>query len=612
MVWLPKLGRTVDEVAVDGFKTSSARMAAIFLTSGVLALNVGVFTAGGWLALGLLTEAWERAAARRVRQGEEGSQFSRANFLLSVAAMALNWIVPPTIFWLTGSRALQFVAIALLAGQLIHAQAFGFKSRLILLITAGVPSIPFFLLPTFGGDIHGAAQATVAFSIFAAIGYAALSAKANAEAYASLTNARSVAESANEAKSAFLAMISHELRTPLNGILGLAQALKLSELDVGQRQMTQTLIGCGDDLMLLLNEVLDLSKIEAGKMDLDVKSFDIKQLGLSVINLWAASAQKKRVKLNFVFSEEVPVWLSGDYLRVKQIMQNLVSNALKFTSEGEVRLLVSALIENGVHMGIEIAVQDSGIGMSQNQQCGLFQDYFQADVSTTGHYGGTGLGLSICRRLCKLMSGDISVQSIAGEGSTFRVRLPLPIATPSASPGDGVEQGWDLSGCRILVVDDNRNNRAVAQAILSAVDAVVETAQGGVEALDFLRWGAFDLVLTDLNMPDMAGQELAQRIRRGEAGPSNIPIVALTGDVLFASPDFDAVHPKPIQAGTLVEALARLRSSPLPDRWRSANDGLSNPAQTAMKCVGASGRLPPTMQPIGSNRVVQFRVWPPV
>jgi CheY-like chemotaxis protein len=205
--------------------------------------------------------------------------------------------------------------------------------------------------------------------------------------------------------------------------------------------------------------------------------------------------------------------------------------------------------------------------MSQEQQRRLFQDYAQADASTSGSYGGTGLGLSICRRLCKLMCGDISVHSIMGQGSTFRVRLPLPVADAGPAIDEDAELTLDLGGCRVLVVDDNPHNLAVAQAILGAVDGVVETAQSAVQALDILRWGSFDLVLTDLHMPDMDGQELARRIRRGEAGPSTIAIVALTGDVKFASDDFDAVHPKPIQAASLLESLARLRSgrTPAPD-----------------------------------------------
>jgi CheY-like chemotaxis protein len=308
-------------------------------------------------------------------------------------------------------------------------------------------------------------------------------------------------------------------------------------------------------------------------MELDVKPFDIRQLGATVVALWAPTAEKKGVKLALDVAEDVPAWLNGDELRVKQILLNLVSNALKFTPEGEVRVEITSIAEHGDSRGVEIKVQDSGIGMSETQQDRLFQDYVQGDASTSLNYGGTGLGLSICRRFCKLMSGEISVQSGVGQGSTFRVRLPLPIAVPRLALDAQADLALDLAGCRILVVDDNDNNRAVAEAVLVAMDAVVGTAQSAVEALDILRWGVFDLVLTDLHMPDMGGEELARRIRRGEAGASNIIIVALTGDVKFTSTEFDAIHSKPIQPAKLLESLARLR-------WASSTD-----------CAGGSERV---------------------
>lgn len=572
-MWRLTLDRTVDEAAQHGSASAPARLAAILLTSGVLAVNVGVSTAAPWLVISLIVEIWERLAARGVRRGTEGTQLSRLNYLATVAAMTLTWSAAPAILWMTGSEALRIVAIAILTGQLIHAQAFGHKSLPVLLADAGIPSLTLLVLPTLMGGFHGVAQATIVLSVMTVIGYTVSSARANAHAYNQLLEARSVADSANQAKSAFLAMISHELRTPLNGILGMAQALKLSRLDDQQHKLTHTLIECGDDLLVLLNDVLDLSKIEAGKMEVDLKPLEIRAVAAATLDLWSPTAEEKGVRLVLAIADDVPTCLLGDALRLKQILLNLVSNALKFTSEGEVRLSIrsSSPIDDAVC--IEIEVRDTGIGMSQSQQEGLFQDYVQANISTSGSYGGTGLGLSICRRLCELMSADISVRSASREGSTFLVRLPMPIARldnvdPTESP-----TVLGLAGCRVLVVDDNPNNRAVAQAILGAMDAAVETAATAIEAMDSLRWGSFDLVLTDLHMPEMDGMELARRIRRGEAGPADIPIVALTGDLGFKSNDFDAVHPKPIQATSLVASLARLRRTPV--RKESANERAS-------------------------------------
>jgi len=242
-------------------------------------------------------------------------------------------------------------------------------------------------------------------------------------------------------------------------------------------------------------------------------------------------------------------------------MLNLVSNALKFTERGEVRLSLKALPSTAPNLAcFEIAVSDTGVGIAPEKQAGLFRAFAQADASTARRFGGTGLGLRICRHLCLIMGGEISLESQPGEGSTFRVRLELPLAEAPA-PVEAFD-AVDLSGCRILVAEDNPINQAVARAILEAADAVVEMAEDGAQALELLRIQAFDLVLMDIHMPRMDGIEALARIRAGEAGQPDVRVIALTADAMAGTDErlrglgFDAVQPKPINPAALILEIA--------------------------------------------------------
>jgi signal transduction histidine kinase/ActR/RegA family two-component response regulator len=375
---------------------------------------------------------------------------------------------------------------------------------------------------------------------------------------AQLSEQTALALAANAAKSQFLAMMSHELRTPMNGVLGLAQALKLSTLTPEQMSQVEMIVRSGDSLMTILNDILDVSKIEAGKLELEAAPFDLIEVGQSVHDLWAHLASEKGVALAYQVDPETPRWVLGDPTRVRQIMQNLVSNAIKFTQAGRVNIRIAP------HMsGVRIEVSDTGIGMTLEQQGRLFQSFTQADASTTRRFGGTGLGLSICKQLSELMGGNVSLISAAGEGSTFTVHLPLCAAEPPEvrPDSDDTLDRPPLAGVRVLVVDDNPINLAVARAILEAVGADITTASDGSDALALLASTSFDVVLMDLQMPRMDGGEAVAQIRSGQAGLATIPVIALTADVLGGGDDaliklgFDAVQTKPIDARALMNAI---------------------------------------------------------
>jgi CheY-like chemotaxis protein len=309
---------------------------------------------------------------------------------------------------------------------------------------------------------------------------------------------------------------------------------------------------------VMLNDVLDLTKIEAGRMDLEVVSFDLRELSQHVIELWLEGAKAKDLGLTCHIDPDLPERVLGDETRVRQIVMNLVSNALKFTEAGSVRLEVATAPSADGDGGVEIRVVDTGIGISEEQAASLFRPFVQAETSTARKYGGTGLGLAICRDLATRMGGRIDVDSTPGEGSTFRVWLPLPGA--EAAP-DTAQEPENLPALRILVADDNPINQAVARAILEAAGAVVETAGDGAQALERLRVEVFDVVLMDVHMPVMDGVEAVGRIRDGQAARKDIPVIALTADAMpgeearLRALGFDALQHKPVQPAALIEAI---------------------------------------------------------
>jgi CheY-like chemotaxis protein len=373
-----------------------------------------------------------------------------------------------------------------------------------------------------------------------------------------LEKAQAEALEASRAKSAFLAMMSHELRTPMNGVLGMAHALGTTALDARQADYVETIVQSGDGLMAILNDILDLSKIEAGKLELEAVPFDIRVQASQLNRIWTETARAKGLALALEVAPDTPRWLSGDPVRVRQILLNLVSNALKFTLDGGVAIAIGPHASGGV----QIAVTDTGVGMTPAQQARLFTPFVQGDRSIARQFGGTGLGLSICRELAAMMGGRITVSSRSGEGSVFTVVLAL--ATAAAPILEVASDALpDMTGLCVLVVDDNSANQAVARAVLEAVGVVVTVANDGREALARLAVEDFDVVLMDVHMPVMDGVEALRRVRSGEGGRLDVPVLALTADAMSGEAarliglGFDDAQPKPIQPAGLLRAIAR-------------------------------------------------------
>jgi signal transduction histidine kinase/ActR/RegA family two-component response regulator len=571
--WRSLFDESLDEAATEGRRTALARVATAAVSTIFIGLNVGALAATIWFmaalacegALWLVTKPMASASVRRL-----GHRVTYVGFDL---AHTLVWTAAPLLYWSTGKPALEIVAVAGLGAQLLHTQSFAFKSRLALVLGAAPPTMAIIALPIFFGGFTGLQQVTLAVGMGLIVLYSLNAARENLATTQALRDAREQAKAqteralaANAAKSAFLAMMSHELRTPMNGVLGMAHALKATNLDARQAEYVGMLVKSGDGLMTLLNDILDISKIEAGKLEFERTTFDLRELGARACDLWMDVAAEKGVSLIYDVDPSAPRWVTGDPTRVRQIILNLLSNALKFTERGEVRLRLSAAQLDAGSDGVEIVVSDTGVGISEAQRSKLFSAFVQADASITRNFGGTGLGLAICKQLAQRMGGDIVLQSRLGQGSAFTVTLRLPEA--EAPPADeSSPEVVDLVGCSVLVVEDNPINQAVARAILEAVGAAVAIASDGVEALAALGEKHFDVVLMDVRMPRMGGPEALARIRAGEAGRADIPVVALTADAFaaeegrLASLGFDAVQSKPIQPVELVLTIAALRST---------------------------------------------------
>ena len=599
--------------------TSRDRRQARLRFGASLAMTLVLAVAGDWRAAlawaapALALEGGLQAIMRPIAEGEPPTPLRGWGAVILRMLQSYVWIAAGFILWSAGGPAGRACGMGVFSALLLYLIARKDRSPALAIAQAPAlfaPLLTAILFPSrWGaemalilisliqgglagyvllGDLQRGAQsqapvrrtARVAPAVAEAAGPASLA--EDTPSLESLIEAKRQAEAASQAKSAFLAVMSHEIRTPLNGVLGMTQALAADPaLTQAQRARLHTIRDSGESLLAILNDILDLSKIEAGKLELEHVAFEIGDVAETAHASFKALARQKGLKFKLFVADRAKGAYLGDPTRVRQLLFNLVSNALKFTDEGEIRLAVEA----GAKGGLVLSVSDTGVGIAPDRLERIFDKFEQADLSATRRHGGAGLGLAICRELCTLMGGTIGAESELGKGARFTVALPLErvaggAAKPAAAPKPaGPAEAQDL---RILAAEDNPTNQLVLKALLAQVGVEPVVVENGRLAVEAWESGGFDLILMDIQMPEMGGMEAARAIRAAEAalGRPRIPIVALTANAMahqvaeYEGAGMDAHVPKPIDTALLFGTIERLLSEP-------AEAGEGEPARQA-------------------------------
>jgi signal transduction histidine kinase/ActR/RegA family two-component response regulator len=555
----------LDPIAQDSIRLAPVRIGAALILVLASGPALGWFPTLAWGAVVLAMEALDWPLSHRFSQGRAPSRADRLWYLAVSMGGNLAWLSFGLLYWWHKPMGSAFIAALMWSALLLNAVGYAFRSATALWVFAAPTVATVILAPMIWPRSTGP-ELTMSFvGALLCCGFALMAGWSNIQAARELARSqaeveaeRARAEQANAAKSAFLAFMSHEIRTPLNGVLGMVQAMGRDELTPSQRERLGVVASSGETLLLLLNDLLDLSRIEAGRLDLEDGVVDLAAAAETARLAFAPLAAEKGIDLRLQAPPETQGWWAGDPARIQQIIANLVANAVKFTERGEVVIALSREPD-----GLAVTVSDTGSGIAPGRLATLFDRFVQADAATSRQYGGSGLGLAICRQLAELMGGSIGAESRLGEGSRFTVHLPMApaAAPPQAKPA--APAAPQPGGLRLLVAEDNATNRLVLSTLLGQVGLDAHMVENGQEAVAACADAAWDLVLMDVQMPVMDGVSAVRAIRAREAaeGRPRMPVIALTANAMahhraeYLAAGMDAMVAKPIQLTQLLTAM---------------------------------------------------------